>query len=160
LALDLVENCPPALLQPSALDLRQITDPANIGEALVIQEQVWNKDMGKLAHIMADELENNGANLSVYVVYMDGKPVSSAWVRFFEGSQFASLFGGSTLLEYRKHGAYTALLAVRAQEARRQGVRFLTVDAVPMSRAIVEKYGFRFLTHTRYFWWHVKGSEA
>jgi len=72
--------------------------------------------------------------------------VSSAWVRFNPGSQFASLWGGSTLEQYRGQGHYTALMAVRAQEAARRGVRFLTVDASPMSRPILEKQGFRVIS--------------
>jgi len=37
---------------------------------------------------------------------------------------------------YRKRGLYTALLAVRAQEGRARQVKYLTVDASPMSRPI------------------------
>ncbi|EQD40871.1 GCN5-related N-acetyltransferase, partial [mine drainage metagenome] len=54
--------------------------------------------------------------------------------------------GGATVPDYRGRGLYTALLAVRLQEAKRRGARFLTIDAGPMSRPIVEKYGFRLLT--------------
>lgn len=39
------------------------------------------------------------------------------------------------------------MLAIRAQEARRKGFRFLTVDASPMSRPILEKHGFRFIAY-------------
>jgi len=43
---------------------------------------------------------------------------------------------------FRNQGLYTALLAVRAREARDKGYRFLTVDASEMSRPILEKHGF------------------
>ena len=52
------------------------------------------------------------------------------------------LWGGSTLPDYRKQGLYTGLLAVRAREAQARGRRFLTVDASPMSRPILERFGF------------------
>ncbi|MCA9986957.1 MAG: GNAT family N-acetyltransferase, partial [Anaerolineales bacterium] len=64
------------------------------------------------------------------------------------GSQFASLWGGSTIERYRRQGLYTALLAARAQEARGRGVRYLTVDASPMSRPILEKLGFQFIAYS------------
>jgi predicted acetyltransferase len=83
-------------------------------------------------------------------------PACSAWIRFHPPTQFASLWGGSTLPAYRKHGLYTAVLAVRAQEARRRGYRFLTIDASPMSRPIVEKHGFQFLTYAHACNWHVR----
>jgi hypothetical protein len=35
-------------------------------------------------------------------------------------------------------------------------VRFLAIDASPMSRPIVEKNGFQFLTFTQPFKWQVK----
>ena len=62
-------------------------------------------------------------------------------------SAFASLWGGSTLPELRKRGLYTSLLNARLEEARQRGFRYLTVDAGDMSRPILEKRGFRLLTH-------------
>ena len=90
-------------------------------------------------------MRHDSDRLSVYVAYLEGHPVACAWTVFHPGSQFASLWGGSTLAGYRGRGCYTALLASRAQEAQARGVRFLTVDASPMSRPILEKYHFQFL---------------
>lgn len=78
----------------------------------------------------------------MYVAYVDGQPATAAWMLFPPHSQFASLWGGSTLRRFRRQGLYTALLAARAQEARARQVRYLTVDASPMSRPILEKFGF------------------
>jgi GNAT superfamily N-acetyltransferase len=56
------------------------------------------------------------------------------------------LWSLSTLAAYRGQGLYTALLAARAQESIQRGIRFLTVDASPMSRPILEKLGFQWLS--------------
>jgi GNAT superfamily N-acetyltransferase len=72
-------------------------------------------------------------------------------VRFYPGRQFAELYGGSTVEEYRGRGLYSGLVRARAQEARARGVRFLAVDTSPMSRPILEKAGFTFLAHTQPF---------
>ena len=56
------------------------------------------------------------------------------------------MWGGSTVSEFRNQGLYTALLATRAQEARLRGVRYLTVDASPMSRPILEKFRFEMIS--------------
>ena len=85
--------------------------------------------------------------MSVYVAYVDGVPASAAWIDFHENNAFAGLWGGSTLPQYRQRGLYTALVSVRAQEAIARGVRYLTSDASPMSRAVLEKYGFRLLAY-------------
>ena len=42
----------------------------------------------------------------------------------------------------------TALLAVRAQEAKARQVKYLTVDASPMSRPILEKFGFGLMAYS------------
>lgn len=44
--------------------------------------------------------------------------VSAAWTHYLPGTSFATLWGGSTLKQYRQRGYYSALLAVRAREAR------------------------------------------
>ena len=47
---------------------------------------------------------------------------------FHEGTDFASLWGGSTLTEYRGRGIYKALVARRADEAAERGFRYLQVE--------------------------------
>ena len=66
-------------------------------------------------------------------------------------SQFAGLWSGATLPAYRRRGLYTAVLAVRVQEAIRRGYHFLTIDASPMSRPIVARHGFQLLTYACYY---------
>lgn len=158
LVLDL-ESAPAELWKPVTLDVRRITDPALLDAIGPIQEHVWGEaDPGFIADLKA-ELAQAPESVSIYIAYAGGIPVSHARITFHEGSPFAGLWGGSTLEEYRSLGFYTALLAVRAQEARSRGVRFLTIDASAMSRPIVEKRGFRFLTMTQPFKWHLGGSR-
>jgi len=63
------------------------------------------------------------------------------------------LFGGATLPTYRKRGLYTAVLAVRVQEAIRRGYRFLATGASPMSHPILAQNGFRLLTYAHAYEW-------
>lgn len=154
-ALDL-ENISRELLQPVTHDVRRITDPKQISEAIAVQHEVWQEDKDWLAGQVAYELQNTPDLFCLYVAYTDERPVCSAWMRFTATSQFASLWGGSTLPAYRRRGIYTAMLATRAQEALRRGARFLTVDASPMSRPILEKLGFQLLTLSTPCKWRVK----
>ena len=87
--------------------------------------------------------------LSLYVAYVDNEPASCGWAYFRSTSQFAGLYGGSTISKARKHGLYTALLAARVQDALRRGMRLLTIDATPMSRPIAARYGFERITSVR-----------
>jgi len=45
-------------------------------------------------------------------------------------------------------------LAVRAQEAKARQVRYLKLDASPMSRPILEKFGFELITYTHTCKWN------
>ncbi len=145
-----LEEAPASLWEPVTHDVRRIEDPEAIRDVIAVQTEVWQEDFPAwLAEHLRQELLQAGELVAVYVAYVDGTAASSAWVRFHPGSHFASLWGGSTVSEYRRRGLYTALLAARAQEARRRGVGFLTVDASPMSQPILERLGFRCITHAR-----------
>jgi GNAT superfamily N-acetyltransferase len=161
MVLDLNE-APDVLLQPVTHDVRRITDPTQIEDIASVQQQVWpDKDFSAwLAHELGRNLRETPEHISIYAAYADGQPVSSAWITYHQGSQFAGLWGGATLPDYRQRGIYTALVSARLQEARQRGVRFLTIDASPMSRPIVQKHGFKFLTNTYPCKWRGRRSPA
>jgi GNAT superfamily N-acetyltransferase len=130
------------LFRPSTHTVRRITDPERVADVMAVEDAVWDGDYCALGRSLAHTLAHHPHLLSVYVAYVDEVPASAGWIMFRERSQFGSLWGGSTLSEYRGRGLYTALLGARAREARERQVRYLTVDASPMSRPILEKFGF------------------
>ena len=85
------------------------------------------------------------------VAYVDGQPVSGGRVDFEDGVEFAGLFGGVTLPEFRGRGLYRATVARRAELARERGYRWLYSDALPTSRPILERVGFVPITTTTPF---------
>jgi GNAT superfamily N-acetyltransferase len=85
------------------------------------------------------------------VAVVDGQAVSGGRVDFEEGVEFAGLFGGITLPEYRGRGLYRATVAKRAELARERGYRWLYSDALPTSRPILERLGFVAITTTTPF---------
>jgi GNAT superfamily N-acetyltransferase len=145
LVLDL-DSPPDILLAEAAADLRPILNKAGLEDVLAVEEEVWGTDFSWLKGELGSVLKERPEELAVYVAYVDDKPASSGWIYFHPGTHFASMWGGSTLPDYRKLGLYTALVAVRVQEAIRRGYRFLTIDASSMSRPIVERHGFQLLT--------------
>jgi hypothetical protein len=130
------------LFRPSTQGVRRITDPERVADVMAVEDAVWDGDYSALGRSLAHTLAHHPHLLSVYVAYVDEVPASAGWILFREHSQFGSLWGGSTLSEYRGRGLYTALLGTRAREACERGVRYLTVDASPMSRPILERFGF------------------
>jgi GNAT superfamily N-acetyltransferase len=154
MVLDLTQ-APEALFQPAEHDVKRITNPEDVRDVLAVEEAVWEKDYAGLGHFLAQTLVERPRQLSVYLAYVEHKPVSAGWILFPEGSRFASLWGGSTLSDYRGRGLYTALLATRAREARERNVRYLTVDASPVSRPILEKFGFTVIAYAYACTWKI-----
>ena len=121
---------------PAEVELRLATD-----EFVDLAERVFGRSHG-----------SGLPERSIAVVALvDGQPVSGGRVDFEEGVEFAGLFGGITLPEYRGRGLYRATVAKRAELARERGYRWLYSDALPTSRPILERLGFVRLTTTTPF---------
>ncbi|MEZ4719662.1 MAG: hypothetical protein R2851_26790 [Caldilineaceae bacterium] len=158
MVLDLMED--DALLQHhTELDIRRLTDPAHVHHVALVEEAVWGHSFDALTERLEHDLREAPDDMSVYVAYADGAPVSAAWMYYHPGADFASFWGGSTLAAYRRRGFYTGLLAVRAQEAAARGVRFLTVDASDMSRPVLAKHGFVHLVDTYGYRYQTNADE-
>jgi GNAT superfamily N-acetyltransferase len=154
------EDPPAKLIQPVTHDIRRITTPEGVEDVLKVETQVWPEDFDWLRHRLTTLLRENPEQVSIYVAYVDNLPVSAGWTRFPSKGHFASLWGGSTLEAYRGRGLFTALVAVRLQEARQRGFHFLTVDASPMSRPILEKLGFQLMALSYPCQWSIKREHA
>ena len=156
LVLDTAE-APPALIQMVVTDVRRLSRPEQLDDVTGVEEQVWGGDFGWLKKRLSPHMAIPGY-LSVYAAYADDQPVCTGWIYFNPGSSFASIYGGATAEGYRKRGFYSAVAAVRVQEAIRRGYRFITVGASQMSRPILERLGFRLLTIERDYVY--KGSQS
>jgi GNAT superfamily N-acetyltransferase len=102
------------------------------------------------ASVFGDRFELPEKAVAVVAV-VDGRPVSGGRVDLEEGVEFAGLFGGITLPEFRGRGLYRATVAKRAELARERGYRWLYSDALPTSRPILERLGFVAITTTTPF---------
>ena len=151
-------NAPAALLQPVTHDVRRIHDPAELDAIRHIKAEIWGEERDGITQFLRLTLTQTPDRMSIYVAYAGETPVSCGWIHFPAENPFASLWGGSTLAAYRKQGFYTALLAVRVQEAIARGRHYLTIDASPMSRPIVERFGFVRLAESTPCIWHARRS--
>jgi ribosomal protein S18 acetylase RimI-like enzyme len=102
------------------------------------------------AHTAELKLEKQEApdSILIYVAAVADLVVCAAWVRFHQGTDFASLWGGSTREEWRGRGIYRALVRKRAQEALSRGYRLVQVDASDDSRPILERLGMTVVSST------------
>ena len=129
--------------------IRETTDLADFTAIGELHTEIWGEDWTWVA----DDLRDRSAQLGpdgyrVLVAEADGRLVSAAWLVMRTRSEFAGLWGGSTLEAYRGRGIYRALVARRAAIARAGGFAYLQVDASDDSRPILERLGFVALTTT------------
>jgi GNAT superfamily N-acetyltransferase len=146
-----VRNAPAALFQPVEADIRRIDTLTGLQDIIHVLDQVWGGHNAWVNERLGMHLNVPGY-LSVYAAYIHEQPVSIAWTYFPRG-QFATLFAGSTIAEYRKRGLYTSLLATRLNEIRARGYRYAVVEAGAMSKPIVAKHGFQHLTTVYDYEW-------
>lgn len=154
-----IEDLPEEYWTSDVSIVQRITTPEGVDEIIRMQCEVWEEDLSGFARGLKNGLEHRPADLSVFAVWQDGRVVSAAWTHFLPSTSFATLSGGSTLLAYRHRGFYSALLAVRAREARQRGFRFLQVNASPDSQPILDKHGFRCLAYSTAYQWKAKRPQ-
>lgn len=147
MVMKLSDQCP-LLTNRNFHGLKEITDEQGIQEIVGLEDAIWNESHTELGERLWRDKQNNPYSLYIYGIYEDGQLVSAAWMYLEANSSFASLWGGSTLPLFRGKGHYSKLLAARAQKAYEKGHFFLTVDASPMSRPILEKCGFVCLAYS------------
>jgi len=146
-----VKNAPAALFQPVTTDIRRVTNVEGLKDIIYVLDQVWGGHNTWVNDRLGGHLKAPGY-LSLYVAYVEDRPASIAWTYFPRG-QFATLFAGSTLPEYRRQGLYTSLLSTRLREIRERGYRYAVVETGAMSRPIVAKHGFQHLTTVHDYEW-------
>ena len=146
-----VNDAPASLFEPVEADIRRVTDPASLKDVIHVLDTVYGNSNTRVYDRLGLHLNLPGY-LSVYVAYVENQPASIAWTYFRKG-HFASLFAGSTISEYRKRGLYTSLLSVRLKEIRERGYPYAIVEAGPMSKPIVAKHGFQYLTTAYDYVW-------
>ena len=145
----------PAL--PDGVTLRRVTADADMRRIAAMESAVWGQDWSWLAEDLIGRVAAAPDEIAVYVAEADGEVVCAAWLVFRPGTEFASLWGGSTLAEWRGRGIYRALVAVRAALASSRGVTYLHVDASDDSAPILRRLGLPAVTTTTPYVWTPTG---
>ncbi len=142
---------PPVL--PDGVSLREVSERADFERIGAMETRVWADAHNWLPDMLESERTADPDSLAVVVAESGDNVVCAAWIRFEQGTEFATLWGGATLPDWRKRGIYRATVAYRATLAAERGFRYLEVDASDDSRPILERLGFvAVATTTPYVW--------
>ncbi|MCT2582518.1 GNAT family N-acetyltransferase [Actinophytocola gossypii] len=131
---------------PDGVELRTVTSEAELALVRRVHEEVFGGDHTAVVASIRERMPT-GAVAAVLAMAGD-EPVSASRVDFHVGTRFASLWGGGTLPGWRGRGVYRAMVSHRARLAAERGYEYLRTDALPTSRPILERIGFRQLTTT------------
>ncbi|MEU6157106.1 GNAT family N-acetyltransferase [Streptomyces sp. NPDC047130] len=138
---------------PEGVTLRRVTAEADVRAMCAMQARGFGHgDADRSAAELLRRLAA-GEDLELWVAETDGRVVTAGRLEPVAGTEFAGIWGGVTLPEWRGRGIYRALTAARARSAIALGKRFVHSDSTEYSRPILERYGFlRVTTTTPYEW--------
>jgi hypothetical protein len=134
--------------RPDDVRVERVEHPEQVDAFRRVAEAVFGKDYGFTAGQLAEAIRIGSTQHRGYVAYAGDEPVSVGRLYTHPHSAFGGLYGGGTLAAYRGRGFYRATVAARARDAAALGARYLVVDALPTSRPVLERMGFRRLTDT------------
>ncbi len=142
---------------PEGVTLRQVTEPRDLERVGAMHGEVWGEEHHWLAEELAGRIAAEPETFAVFAAQAQTqagpKVVCAAWITLKEGTDFAGLWGGSTLEAWRGKGIYRALVARRAQLAVAHDVKYLQVDASDDSRPILQRLGLQAVTTTTPYVW-------
>lgn len=133
---------------PDGVTVRQVTSEEDLARIDALMTTIWGegRDQGALA------AEMRAAPDALDVVVAEESPsgpvLCAGWLRYTPGTGFASMWGGSTLPQWRRRGLYRATVAHRARLAESRGYRYVRLDTTPASRPILERLGLRAVATT------------
>jgi GNAT superfamily N-acetyltransferase len=137
---------------PDGVVVREVDERRDLARIARLEESIWEEAHGWI-DALAAEREADPEGLTIFVAETREIVVAAGWVRFPSGTEFATLWGGATLPEWRGRGIYRALVAERAKLAAHRGRLYLQVDASDDSRPILERLGFVAVTTTTPYVW-------
>jgi GNAT superfamily N-acetyltransferase len=134
---------------PAGVRVTPVRDEGTIEDYLSVETGVWSCQPGQIRELLRSTLSDPFQRDLGFVAYVDAKPIGCGRVTASPQSRFAGLWGGSVLPDFRGRGAYRALLTARIDHIRQfDSIPYLRVDALPTSRPILERYGFKRVAST------------
>jgi GNAT superfamily N-acetyltransferase len=133
------------------VELVPVTGAATAAAVVHVHNEVFGGDHAAAGAAILAALELQPHPVEAVVAVAAGRAVSAGRVEFPEDSDFASLWGGGTVPDWRGRGIFRSLVAYRARLAQERGYRYMQVDASDESRPILQRLGFAKLAETTPF---------
>ncbi|MEV5607690.1 GNAT family N-acetyltransferase [Streptomyces sp. NPDC052225] len=127
---------------PDGIRLLPVTDEDHIKLVEEVHDRAFDGGRTSIGHQLRRQLAHDPATVPAVVALHGDEPVSAARLELHPGTDFASLWGGGTVPEWRGRGIYRSLVAFRVEIAVAHVFSYVHVDASSYSRPILERLGF------------------
>ncbi|GAA3059421.1 GNAT family N-acetyltransferase [Pseudonocardia yunnanensis] len=138
---------------PEGVTLRRVTEEPDVRAMSAMQNDAFGEPASERT---ADALLRRlalGDGVELWVAEAGGRMVGAGRLEPAAGSDFAGIWGGATLEQWRGRGIYRALTAARARSALACGKTLIHSDSTEYSRPILERAGLvKVSTTTPYVW--------
>jgi ribosomal protein S18 acetylase RimI-like enzyme len=136
---------------PPGVILAEVTGQHGADALVAVHDEVFGGDHAAIGRAVLAGLTRQPSSVAGVVALAGQAPIAGGRVEFHAGTDFASLWGGGTLAEWRGRGVFRSLVAHRAALAAARGFRYVQVDAWPASAPILRRLGFAQLATTTPF---------
>jgi GNAT superfamily N-acetyltransferase len=148
-----VADIPRGAELPAGVTLTFDNGERGVDRLIDVHEKVFGSDHSQLRRSLQTQFLRAPQLRALVVAVADDEPISSARIEFLPDRQFASLWGGSTLPEWRGKGLFRAMVTYRAGVAAQRGYPYLYVTASSESRPILERMSFSSLGPVFTYMW-------
>jgi GNAT superfamily N-acetyltransferase len=138
---------------PSGVTLRRVTSEEEVRAMSAMVDQAFGEPIDPAAAdaFLARLARDDGMEL--WIAEADGRMVGAGRLEPVAGTEFAGIWGGVTIEEYRGRGIYRALTAARARSALALGKTLVHSDSTEYSRPILERAGLVKVSSTTPYNW-------
>ncbi len=138
---------------PEGVRLRRVTAEADVRAMCAMLGAVFDDpDSDEQADALLRRLTFNDG-MELWVAESQRQIVSAGRLEPVHGSQFAGIWGGATIADWRGRGIYRALTAARARSALRAGKTLIHSDSTEYSRPILQRAGLVAVSTTTPYRW-------
>ena len=147
---------------PDGVTVRRIDDVPDPYPELVRAADAQEKAFGVAFGVedLVQRVQRHRGRVEIWVAEFEREVLCVGRLEFVPDSDFAGLWGGGTLPEWRGKGIHRALTAARARSALMRGVRYLHSDCTAFSRPILERSGLLPITTTTPYLWTRESQGA
>jgi hypothetical protein len=138
---------------PSGVTLRRVTQERDVRAMSAMAAVAFGDPVSDdMAEALLRRLSSRDG-MELWVAEAHGQIISAGRLEPVRGTDFAGIWGGATLLQWRGRGIYRALTAARARSALRMHKTLVHSDSTEYSRPILERSGLvKVSTTTPYDW--------